>query len=799
MAKQFLPSPQQSEIFRFVEDKRGGSAIVEAVAGAGKTTTLVKACERMNGQIALIAFNTRMAKELRDKTAHMPNIWAKTFHSFGMNALNFRFKNGAVRLRDPDDKKVTKLLDAFIEEKGRQDLAEVAPTVAKVVSMAKQRGIGVCFADTDAVWEEMIEHFDLGADLPETYEGRYDIVIKLARVILRQSIDQARDFGVIDFDDMIYLPLVWNMRLKRFPWVLVDECQPLGTLVEVPNGRLPGGKIGTKQVPIESLNKGDKVVSYNRPLGVFKVSGDQLSGVRRRRYTGNMYTIECGDRQTRYTENHWCWSVMGRTNEQFFVYMMRRGSQFRIGHCAARWSGNVQGLSYRLYEEKADAAWVLKAFDTKTEAEEYERGIILSSGIPGVRFEPNKNSSDSGISGFWGNITDNTTKALFVLNDHGRSLWYPLIHKGEQQERDGTRFRMIRACNLMNGMIMRPFRGISKATGCDQEIRISWEVVDEDVVSLEVENTNMYVGDGIATHNCQDTNPTRREMAKRMLEPNGRTIFIGDRHQSIFGFTGADNDSIDQIARDFNAVTLPLTVTYRCPKSVVDVARRYVSHITAHESAPEGMYTQQPYEVLCDQLLPGDAVLCRYTKFLVSTCFKLIRLGKPARIEGRAIGAGLIALARKWKVKKLDTLVERLRVWEQREVAKAEAKKQERKVLEIKDKSETMYVLIARAMEQGIQDVDGLCALISSIFDDDVVDHKSMITLCSVHRSKGHEWSRVFILGLDELMGRECFQPWQTAQERNLQYVAVTRAQELLVNVTGVKEEKKQHQFGGEG
>lgn len=67
-----------------------------------------------------------------------------------------------------------------------------------------------------------------------------------------------------------------------------------------------------------------------------------------------------------------------------------------------------------------------------------------------------------------------------------------------------------------------------------------------------------------------------------------------------------------------------------------------------------------------------------------------------------------------------------------------------------------------------------------------------MITLCSVHKSKGLEWNRVFVLGLYELMGRECSQHWQTVQEINLQYVAVTRAQELLVNVTGVKEEKKQ-------
>jgi superfamily I DNA/RNA helicase len=80
-----------------------------------------------------------------------------------------------------------------------------------------------------------------------------------------------------------------------------------------------------------------------------------------------------------------------------------------------------------------------------------------------------------------------------------------------------------------------------------------------------------------------------------------------------------------------------------------------------------------------------------------------------------------------------------------------------------------------------------------ALFDDKVVDRKDMVTLCSAHRSKGLEWHRVFILGLYELMGRECKQDWQTQQELNLQYVAVTRSQDKLFNVTGVKEEKKQH------
>jgi superfamily I DNA/RNA helicase len=67
------------------------------------------------------------------------------------------------------------------------------------------------------------------------------------------------------------------------------------------------------------------------------------------------------------------------------------------------------------------------------------------------------------------------------------------------------------------------------------------------------------------------------------------------------------------------------------------------------------------------------------------------------------------------------------------------------------------------------------------------------LTLSSIHKSKGREWRRVFWLGM------AAFQPskyarkdWQIVQERNLQYVAGTRAMAELVHVhvTGNSEAK---------
>lgn len=55
-----------------------------------------------------------------------------------------------------------------------------------------------------------------------------------------------------------------------------------------------------------------------------------------------------------------------------------------------------------------------------------------------------------------------------------------------------------------------------------------------------------------------------------------------------------------------------------------------------------------------------------------------------------------------------------------------------------------------------------------------------MVFCSSVHRSKGLEWKRVFVLW-ETLMSK----PGGQGEEENIEYVAVTRAKEELVKVEG--------------
>lgn len=298
-------------------------------------------------------------------------------------------------------------------------------------------------------------------------------------------------------------------------------------------------------------------------------------------------------------------------------------------------------------------------------------------------------------------------------------------------------------------------------------------------------NLRFFRNDWVLVDEAQDTNAVRRELAARMLRPGGRLVAVGDPHQAIYGFTGADGRSLDAIRDRFRATTLRLSVSWRCPRAVVAAARAYVDHIRPADTAPEGTVTRETYRQMLTSVAPGTAVLCRFNAPLVDLCFRLVREGRPAKIEGRAIGEGLAALLGRWKVKTLDALETRLEKWDARERAKLEAapKKDEAKLERHADKYATVQVLMERAREQKLTTVSALQDMVRSMFAD-IGSSATTVILCSVHKSKGLEWPTVRILGRGEIMPpKREMQDWQREQEVNLCYVAVTRAQEALVDV----------------
>ncbi len=290
--------------------------------------------------------------------------------------------------------------------------------------------------------------------------------------------------------------------------------------------------------------------------------------------------------------------------------------------------------------------------------------------------------------------------------------------------------------------------------------------------------------DWVLVDEAQDTNATRRELALRMLKDGGRLVAVGDRHQAIYGFTGADSKALDLIAEATGASRLPLTTTFRCPKTVVTYAQQWVNHIQAAETAPEGVVRSLPdAEQVFTEAKIGDAILCRFNAPLIDFVYKFIAKGVPAKIEGREIGAGLVKLAKRWKVKSLTTLLERLESFAEREIKKFTEKEQPAKVAAVEDKVNCLRVIINRVMDKDPttkSPVDAVVAEIESIFADNN-DSSKVVLLSSIHKSKGREWAKV--IWLQTGPNKRARLDWQVEQERNLCYVAATRSMNELVLV----------------
>lgn len=320
---------------------------------------------------------------------------------------------------------------------------------------------------------------------------------------------------------------------------------------------------------------------------------------------------------------------------------------------------------------------------------------------------------------------------------------------------------------------------------------------------------------------AQDLNRCQQALAK---VAGKRLILCGDPKQAIYGFAGADSESMDRMYDELSQVEkivddrggdgpggayivksgrgciqLPLTVTRRCGKAIVREANKIVPDFEAFETNPEGFVTQMRYQgssnthpdgspterVYSDFAQDGDMVLCRVNAPLVSQCFRFLKTGRKATIVGRDIGQGLISLIKKLSKKEgfneIPTFIASLTDWSVKESAKEQAKRNpnESRIIAIQDR-----VACLLAFTEGCETLAEVIRKIESIFTDR--KDEPGIRLSSIHKAKGLEAKRVFLL---QPKGATVPHPmaktaWQKEQEYNLLYVAITRAIEELVYVS---------------
>lgn len=159
----------------------------------------------------------------------------------------------------------------------------------------------------------------------------------------------------------------------------------------------------------------------------------------------------------------------------------------------------------------------------------------------------------------------------------------------------------------------------------------------------------------------------------------------------------------------------------------------------------------------------------------MTLCLKLLRRGVSARIEGRDIGKTLVAIARKINAKTVPQFIKSIDAWGQRQKArflKDDAERYESRCDMVNDQVATLV-----AAAEGARSVKKIESRLLSLFHDSDGYAKPAVVLSSVHKAKGLEWNRVFLLA-QTLKRKE-----QGGEETNIYYKAVTRAKQELVLV----------------
>lgn len=307
---------------------------------------------------------------------------------------------------------------------------------------------------------------------------------------------------------------------------------------------------------------------------------------------------------------------------------------------------------------------------------------------------------------------------------------------------------------------------------------------DDQMYMTVVYGANCFRHDVVFVDEAQDVSSIQRVLIKNNLRPRGRLIAAGDYFQSIYKFRGADSSSLDKIAKMFECVRLPLSISYRCPKAVIREARKFVNHIEAADNASEGIvkrlgvYNHTFFK-------KDDYILCRNTAPLIKLAYNLIINKMNVCVLGRDIGNGLIRRIDSFRTHDIHVLTQKLSIWYKRECAKALAKDEEADLSHFEDTFEVINMFVDYS---GAESVDELKLAIEDLFSD----HSSGITLSTIHRSKGLEADRVFILNSYLMPSKYAKTECDIQQENNLHYVAITRAKKELTYIESPYEKKEE-------
>lgn len=272
----------------------------------------------------------------------------------------------------------------------------------------------------------------------------------------------------------------------------------------------------------------------------------------------------------------------------------------------------------------------------------------------------------------------------------------------------------------------------------------------------------------ILVDECQDLSLCQIQLLMKMKGEEGRIIAVGDRNQSIYGFSGADDESFKKMCQIPNTKLLPLSISYRCSKQVIKCAQKIVPHIESFEHAPEG---EVNHSAPINNIKEGDFVLCRTNSPIISLALQLLSQGKKVQIKGVDIGQRIVKRLEGTRASNLQSAIKIMRM-QYEEALEAEEEESNVNLIYMED-----IISACETIIEGCNTIDDVKNKIKLLFYE---DPNSGIILMTAHKSKGLEAENVHIIMPDLMPLKTAFLDWEKIQEQNLHYVAITRAKHTL-------------------
>lgn len=275
----------------------------------------------------------------------------------------------------------------------------------------------------------------------------------------------------------------------------------------------------------------------------------------------------------------------------------------------------------------------------------------------------------------------------------------------------------------------------------------------------------------IMVDEAQDLSALNHQMLRKMF--GGRLIAVGDPYQSIYLFRGASLNSMDLLQEEFKMKEMKLSVSFRCPRKVVERARWRAPNMQFPDWAKEGL-VEGLHEWSASSVPDGAAIICRNNAPLFTVALRFIRAGRGIKLVGNDIGSGLIKVLRKFGSDQLpkEAVLQAVKEWEHAQIEKA----REARKASIRDRAECLRVFadFGQTLGESISYAEHLFA------------SSGPVQFMSGHKSKGLEFENVYFLDPFLVPSKHALRlaadgdESQLDQENNLKYVILTRSMENL-------------------